>query len=51
VRDWIQHFERFWIRQLASIKELAERKAKQIVARNRAAPNHKPISKEQRHDR
>ena len=29
VHDWIQHFERFWTDQLASIKEAAERKAKQ----------------------
>ena len=51
VHDWIQNFERFWTDQLASIKEVAEQKAKQLAARDRAASNHKPVSKEQRHDR
>ena len=37
VHDWIQNFERFWTDQLASIKEAAERKAKQLAARDRAA--------------
>jgi DNA-binding transcriptional ArsR family regulator len=51
VFDWIQHFERFWTDHLASIKEVAEQKAKQLAARDRAASNHRPVSKEQRHDR
>ncbi len=51
VHDWIQSFERFWTDQLAGIKEVAEKKAKQLAAHNRAAPNHQPRSKEQRHDR
>ena len=51
VHDWIQTFERFWTDQLASIKEVAEQKAKQRAAHDRAASNHKPLSKEQRHDR
>jgi DNA-binding transcriptional ArsR family regulator len=51
VHDWIQNFERFWTDQLASIKEAAEQKAKQLAARNRAASNHQPFSKEQSHDR
>src|ERR1700728_3387941 len=51
VHDWIQNFERFWTDQLASIKEVAERKAKQLAAHNRAASNHKPHSKEPNHDR
>jgi DNA-binding transcriptional ArsR family regulator len=37
VHDWIQHFERFWTDQLASIKEAAERKAKQRAAHDLAA--------------
>src|SRR5437016_11202313 len=32
VHDWIQHFEHFWTDQLASIKQAAEQKAKQLVA-------------------
>jgi DNA-binding transcriptional ArsR family regulator len=51
VHDWIHNFERFWTDQLASIKEAAEQKAKQLAARDRAASNHQPHSKEQRHDR
>jgi DNA-binding transcriptional ArsR family regulator len=55
VHDWIQNFERFWTDQLASIKEVAEAKAKQRAARDRAASRassiHHPFSKEQRHDR
>jgi DNA-binding transcriptional ArsR family regulator len=51
VHDWIQNFERFWTDHLDSIKEVAERKAKQRAAHDRAASNHKPHSKEQRHDR
>ena len=51
VHDWIQHFERFWTDQLSSIKEAAEQKAKQRAAHDRAASNHKPLSKEKRHDR
>lgn len=37
VHDWIQTFERFWTDQLASIKQAAELKAKQLAARDRAA--------------
>ena len=48
VHDWIQHFERFWTGHLASIKEVAEQKAKQRAARDRAASNHQPVSKEQK---
>jgi DNA-binding transcriptional ArsR family regulator len=51
VHDWIQNFERFWTEQLASIKEVAEQKAKQRIAHDRAGSNHKPHSKEQHHDR
>ena len=51
VHDWIQTFERFWTDQLDSIKAVAEQKAKQLAAQSRAASNHKPLSKEQRHDR
>ena len=51
VHDWIQNFERFWTDHLDSIKEVAERTAKQRAAHDRAASNHKPLSKEQRHDR
>ena len=39
VHDWIQNFERFWTDQLASIKEVAEQKAKQRAAHDRAASN------------
>ena len=49
VHDWIQNFERFWTDHLASIKQAAEQKAKQLAAHNRAASNHKPFSKDQRH--
>ncbi len=48
VHDWIQHFERFWTVHLDSIKEAAERTAKQLAARDRAASNHNPPSKEQK---
>src|SRR5271154_2737211 len=51
VHDWIHHFERFWTDQLASIKDVAELKAKQFAAHNRAASKHQPLSKEQRHGR
>ena len=51
VHDWIQHFERFWTDHLASIKKAAEKTAKQLAARDRAASNHQPLSKEKRHDR
>jgi DNA-binding transcriptional ArsR family regulator len=51
VHDWIQNFESLWTDHLASIKEVAEQKAKQLAAHDRAASNHKPRSKEQRHDR
>src|SRR6266550_854330 len=44
VHDWIQHFERFWTDHLDSIKEAAERAAKQRAARDRAASTHKPLS-------
>jgi DNA-binding transcriptional ArsR family regulator len=49
VRDWIQNFERFWDEHLTNIKEVAERKAKQRAARDRAAATHQRTSKEQRH--
>jgi len=39
VHDWIQNFERFWTDQLASIKQAAEQKAKQLAAHDRAASN------------
>jgi DNA-binding transcriptional ArsR family regulator len=55
VHDWIQTFERLWTDHLASIKEIAEQKARrlnpQLAARDRAASNNKSFSKEQRHDR
>src|SRR5882724_2834433 len=51
VHDWIQHFERFWTNHLDSIKEVAERKAKQLAAQNRAETKHQPHSKEQSHGR
>jgi DNA-binding transcriptional ArsR family regulator len=51
VHDWIQNFERFWTDHLSSIKEVAEQKAKQLAAHDRAASNHQPHSKEQRHGR
>jgi len=50
VHDWIHNFERFWTDHLDSIKEAAEKKAKQLAARGRAASNHQPRSKEQGHD-
>jgi hypothetical protein len=51
VHDWIQNFERLWTDHLASIKAIAEQKAKTRAVRDRAASNHKPLSQEQRHDR
>lgn len=53
VHDWIQNFERFWTGHLDTIKEAAERKAKQLsAARDRAASSkHQTRSKEQRHGR
>jgi DNA-binding transcriptional ArsR family regulator len=41
VHDWIQNFERFWTDQLATIKKVAEQKAKERAARDRAASNPK----------
>ena len=49
VHDWIQNFEQFWTGQLASIKEVAEQKAKQLAAHDRAASKHQPHSKERNH--
>ena len=40
VHDWIQNFERFWTGHLASIKEIAEQKARQRAAHDRAASKH-----------
>jgi hypothetical protein len=55
VHDWTQNFEHFWTDHLDSIKQAAEQKAQklgpQIAAHDRAASNHQPLSKEQRHDR
>jgi DNA-binding transcriptional ArsR family regulator len=51
VHNWIQQFERFWTDQLDSIKQVAEEKAKQRAARDRAALQEQPLSKEQGHDR
>ena len=51
VHDWIQNFERFWTDHLASIKEAAERKAKQRAAHDPAASKHQPRLKEQSHGR
>ena len=51
VHDWIRHFERFWTDHLASIKDAAERTAKQLAARDRAAGNPEPRSKEPNHGR
>src|SRR5262245_40147177 len=54
VHDWIEKFDRLWTDHLDSIKEAAElaaqKAARQNAARDRAASNHKPSSKEQRHD-
>ena len=49
VHDWIQKFEQFWTGQLASIKEVAEQKAKQLAAHDRAASKQQPHSKERNH--
>ncbi|MGD0462563.1 MAG: metalloregulator ArsR/SmtB family transcription factor [Tepidisphaeraceae bacterium] len=51
VHDWIQNFERFWTDQLASIKEAAELKAKQIAANDISDSKHQPQLKEQSHGR
>jgi DNA-binding transcriptional ArsR family regulator len=37
VHDWIQNFERLWTDHLASIKQVAEQKARERAARDRAA--------------
>src|ERR1700722_1131091 len=42
VHDWIQNLERFWTDHLTSIKEVAEQKAKQLAARDRAASANQP---------
>ena len=48
--DWsIHELERFWTDHLASIKQVAEQKAKQLAAHDRAASTTKPHSKEQHH--
>ena len=49
VHDWIQNFERFWTDHLSSIKEAAERKAKQLASHDRSGTNRQPNSKEQSH--
>jgi DNA-binding transcriptional ArsR family regulator len=49
VHDWIQNFERFWTDQLASIKEAAELKAKQLAAHDLSESKHQPHLKEQSH--
>ena len=49
VHDWIRHFERFWTEHLDSIKDAAEKTAKELAARERAAKNGKPVSKERAH--
>lgn len=46
VHDWVQNFERFWTGHLESIKEVAERKARQAAARDRGGSKHQPDSKE-----
>ncbi len=51
VHDWLQQFESFWTDQLASIKEAAERKARQRAAHDLTASKHQPHLKEQRHGR
>jgi hypothetical protein len=43
-------FSAFWAEHLEGIKKAAEMKAKQLAARDRAASNHQPRSKEQGHD-
>jgi DNA-binding transcriptional ArsR family regulator len=37
VHDWTANFERFWSGHLDGIKQAAERKAKELAARDRAA--------------
>jgi DNA-binding transcriptional ArsR family regulator len=49
VHDWIQNFERFWTDHLDSIKQAAERKAKQLAAHDRAASAKQPHLKERSH--
>jgi DNA-binding transcriptional ArsR family regulator len=49
VHDWVSKFDRFWTDHLSSIKQAAEQKAKERAAQHRAAPNQKPLSKENRH--
>jgi DNA-binding transcriptional ArsR family regulator len=53
VHDWVSNFEHFWTDHLDSIKQAAEQAAKvaakQRAARDRAASNHQPLSKEQNH--
>jgi DNA-binding transcriptional ArsR family regulator len=51
VHDWIQNFERFWTDQLDSIKEAAERKAKQLAVHDNSPSNPQPRSKENTHGR
>ena len=51
VHDWIQNFERFWTDQLASIKEAAELRARQLAAHDPSASKRQPHSKEQSHGR
>jgi DNA-binding transcriptional ArsR family regulator len=46
VHDWIQHFEHLWTDHLGSIKQVAEQKAKQRAAQDRAPSNAKPFSQE-----
>jgi DNA-binding transcriptional ArsR family regulator len=51
VHDWIQNLERFWTDQLASIKDAAELKAKQLAAHDLSSSKHQPHLEEQSHGR
>jgi len=48
VHDWIQHFERFWTDHLDSIKQAAEKAARERAKQN--SSNQPPSSKEPTHD-
>ena len=51
VHDWVGKFERLWTDHLMGIKDVAEGKARELAARDRAAAKGRTRNEEQGHDR
>ena len=41
IQDWLKSFERYWIQQLNRVKERAEQKSIERIARENESPNPK----------